>query len=185
VSVAPDVEDRADLPKNAPEALRTFEYTVRAAETTASVSRSVIVLNRATRAPVEDARFEDAAGEILTEPRCGRFVLRGGESEGDVWVRSPGYQPGLLPRNAQAGTSAPDTLLLDPWFGGKLSGKRVMIDPEGDAGRESVRGPLGLSGSYASLQVARCLRDYLEAAGTHVGLSDGTKRHLSRETWSP
>jgi N-acetylmuramoyl-L-alanine amidase len=83
-------------------------------------------------------------------------------------IEAPGYRP---LDGSQLRDSPLDTLEMTPWFGGALNGLRFVIDPEAGPPSRSGLGPLGLSGAYANLQVARYLAGYLRAAGSEVWLT--------------
>lgn len=156
-----------------PESRRQFEHVIRAGGAPSASPRSVVVLDGRSQAPVEDAYFVASAGRLPADYRSGRFVLVRGEAE-DVRVHAPGYRPAAIGRSASA-AGAPDTVLLEPWYEGRLTRKRIVIHPEGEVRPKNARGRLGLSGAHVSLQVARYLREYLEAAGAGVRLARWTE----------
>jgi hypothetical protein len=90
------------------------------------------------------------------------FVLTGSYAAEELRVDAPGYRP------ARSRPGDPDTLYLDPWYGGALADKRFVINAEGAPPRSQDRGPLGLSGSSVNFRVARYLEEYLTAAGARV-----------------
>ena len=85
-----------------------------------------------------------------------------------VTIAAPGYRPYAA---TGLGQSTVDTLEMTPWFDGALHGLRFVLDPEGGPPSRSGIGSLGLSGSYANLQVSRYLAGYLRAAGSRVLLT--------------
>ncbi|MDH3217037.1 MAG: N-acetylmuramoyl-L-alanine amidase [Candidatus Krumholzibacteria bacterium] len=93
-------------------------------------------------------------------------------------VVAAGYEP-LENPFAFSSETPPDTLQMTPWYGGRLLGKRFIVDPEGGFGPEAGIGRLGLSGPHVNLQVARYLAEYLEAAGAIVELTRRTEETLS------
>jgi N-acetylmuramoyl-L-alanine amidase len=127
-----------------------------------AVSRSLAVLDRRTGAPVSAARFSSDSTTVSADLYGDCFVLAGAAAAAELRVEAPGYRPGLADPNG------PDTLYLEPWYGGALAGKRFVLNAEGAPPRALDRGPLGLSGSAVNLRVARYLEEYLTAAGARV-----------------
>jgi len=170
VAVSPQGKLGVDGAPDGPVGPPSFEYVIDLSNAAVAPGRSVVLLNQSTRTPIEDARFSGSEGPISAESRCSRFVLTGaGAQTGEVWVQATGYRPTILT------AGAPDTLFLEPWYGGKLLGKRLVINPESGAGAESAHGRLGLAGMYVNLQVARYLQEYVEAAGALVELTRRTE----------
>ena len=124
--------------------------------------RSLVVLDRRTLSAVSGARFSTDTTAVAAEFYGDRFVLPAGAGASALRVDAPGYRPG------QTVPGGADTLYLDPWYGGALTGKRYVLNAEGAPPRSLDRGPLGLAGSSINLRVARYLEEYLTAAGARV-----------------
>jgi N-acetylmuramoyl-L-alanine amidase len=148
-----------------------FEHVIPGSPAKGPPARSIAVMSRLSRAPLEEARFVTAGGRLDAQFRSDRFVLLDTAGVGEVWVYAPGYRPAVLAERKPEAAAPSDTIWLDPWHQGKLAGRRIVVNPTGDVPGQSVRGRLGLSGAHVNLQVARYLRDYLEAAGALVQLA--------------
>lgn len=146
-----------------------FEHVVELSRVAAASTRSVVLLDGRTGAPVESALFHGDAGPMGAEAIHNQYVLEGGTAENGARVMAPGYSPGFW----QPG--AGDTLRLEPWFDGALVGKRFLVNPEGGVPRSVDLGRLGLSGTFVNLRVAGYLQEYLEAAGATVRLARTTE----------
>jgi N-acetylmuramoyl-L-alanine amidase len=138
-----------------------FSFVIPAGPSGAA-SRSLVVLDRRTRAPVSTARFSGDSTTVSAELYGDCFVLAGAAAAAELRVEAPGYRPG------RADPDGPDTLYLEPWYDGALAGKRFVLNAEGAPPRALDRGPLGLSGSAVNLRVARYVDEYLTAAGARV-----------------
>lgn len=125
-------------------------------------ARSLVVLDRRTGASVFAARFSIDSTTVAADLYGDCFVLSGAAAAAELRAVAPGYRP------ARSSPNDPDTLYLDPWYGGALAGKRFVLNAEGAPPRARDRGPLGLSGSSVNLRVARYLEEYLTAAGASV-----------------
>jgi N-acetylmuramoyl-L-alanine amidase len=170
-SARPAQESRArSSERSAARALR-FEHIVRLSPVAEGATRAIVVLSRHSGAPIEGARFADEEGRLAAQFRAGRFLLADSVVAGEVRVHATGHRPVVVAGEKFKGGGSPDTLRLDAWYQGKLAGKRIIVNPTGEVRGQSVRGRLGLSGAYANLQVARYLRDDLEAAGALVRLA--------------
>jgi N-acetylmuramoyl-L-alanine amidase len=149
------------------------DHVLAASATVASTTRALLLVDDGTGKPVNRAAIVSAGKPLGASPHTGLYFIPDDRTNDDVWIRAPGYKPLLLP------ASPADTVNLDPWFGGALLGKRIVINPQGGFGIEPGLGPLGLSGAYVNLQVAGYLAGYLEAAGAMPLLTRRTEETLS------
>jgi N-acetylmuramoyl-L-alanine amidase len=150
------------------------ERTLTASASVIAATRAVSLVDGKTGLPVKRAVILSGAAALGADSYSGRyFVPVEGLLRGNVRINAPGYQPISLDE------SQADTVSLDPWFGGVLVGKRIVINPQGGFGPGPGLGPLGLSGAHVNLQVARYLVEYLKAAGAHVLLTRRTEETLS------
>jgi N-acetylmuramoyl-L-alanine amidase len=124
--------------------------------------RSLVMLDRRTGSPVPNVVLSNDSSIVSAEPRGSYLVLSGEAARLTLHVRASGYRP------ADIGPGGSDTLYLDPWYDGALTGKRFVVNAEGAPPRGSDTGPLGLAGSFVDLRVARYLGEYLTAAGAEV-----------------
>ncbi len=167
VAVSPQGTLGLDAAPEGPVGPSGFEFVI-ASSRGAVPGRAIVLLNAYTRESVDAALFSGSEGTIPAEWRCGRFVMTGtGAASGNVSIEAAGY------RTASVAAGVSDTLYLEPWYEGKLLGKRFVLHPE--AGSESARGRLGLSGTFVDLKVARYVQEYLEAAGALVALTRTTE----------
>ena len=156
-------------PQTASDAGR-YTHVIRVSPEQTWANHSVIVLDRADRAPVKRAVVGADGVPLANGSDTGLYFVREAWlGERPVQIHAPGYRPISL------GTDAPDTLLLEPWFDGRLLGKRFMLNPEGGFGPEYGIGQLGLSGPYVNRRIALYLAEYLESAGAHVLLTRMTE----------
>jgi len=135
-------------------------FTSKAPTPTATASggwKARRVIDRITHQPVHGARATIGAP---ARGAPGVVFVPAGQA---AIVHAPGYQPFVLT------AGAPDTLQLDPWFGGAIVGKRFVLDPEG--GRNAGTGPLGLESSWVNLRVGQMLAEYLRRAGAIVKIT--------------
>lgn len=156
----------------------SFETTIEAGEPAEGL-RPVVIADSLDLAPVLNATLLYGDSLVASGSTSGLYYLplQNGDKR-PVRVRAPGYEPSDYAPLALH-ESVHDTLRLRPWFEGRLLGRRFMLDPEGGFESDSGRGPLGLSGSYINLLVARYLEEYLMAAGAAVSLSRRTEQTLS------
>jgi len=140
---------------------QTFEWKAASAAPAAEAgARAVVtVIDARTGGPVRVA--SEAASRSFDAARGIAYV-----TPGLVALSVRGYVPGAFD-----GVADGDTLRLDPWFGGALHGRRLVLDPEG--GREA--GPLGLSAAWVNLRVARYLQAFLRDAGAETRLTRETE----------
>ncbi len=146
-----------------------FENTIQMVAEPVPSTRSIVLMDRISGAPVELARFEGEGVPVGAEEFDHRFVLSGTEAGKALLVEAPGYAPVVWSPGPE------DTLFLNPWFDGKLIDKRFLLNPEGGVPRSVDVGRLGLSGTFVNVQVAGYLQEYLEAAGARVGLARRTE----------
>jgi N-acetylmuramoyl-L-alanine amidase len=152
---------------------KRFEHSVNPNPDAGVATRAYRVRDAVTGLPVEDALVTIDGSGMTSASRTGSFVYdyRPGMAAADsaggfLSVSAPGYVPVVLSPSLPA-----DTIVMTPWFGGALTGRRFVVDPEGGRASVSGIGPLGLSGAHANLQVARYLAGYLRAAGARVRLT--------------
>lgn len=122
-------------------------------------AHSVFVADARDASPIFDARV--SAPGMIGGPGStdGTYPLPA--DAGEVRISANGHIP-------YEGTVEVDTVLLSPWFGGALIGKRFVLDPEGGRARDVGMGPLGLSAAYVNLRMADYLAGFLRAAGALV-----------------
>jgi N-acetylmuramoyl-L-alanine amidase len=152
-----------------------FETTLKAAGKTESSTRAFFLRDKLTGLPVTEASIFASGDSIpVTGSPTGTYLHTSPRPcEVDpidslgvvVMIVAPGYRPYVA---TGLGQSTVDTLEMTPWFDGALHGLRFVLDPEGGPPSQSGIGSLGLSGSYANLQVSRYLAGYLRAAGSRV-----------------
>lgn len=147
---------------------RRFEKTVTSEPNAPAQEAEVftfVLVDASTRRPIFDATVLTRDSIVQQGAPLGRYYYRREARDEDALsetrIQAPGYQPLAAPE------SMSDTLEMTPWFDGILAGKRFVVDPEG--GRSA--GPLGLAGSYASLQVAEYLAGFLRDGGARVWLT--------------
>jgi N-acetylmuramoyl-L-alanine amidase len=152
---------------------KRFEHGIDVDPDDSVATRAYHIRDAVSGAAVQNALVSLHGTASTSASRNGSFVYqyRSGQDASDsadtiVTIEAPGYVPVVL-----AGAPTSDTLRLTPWFGGALTGKRFVIDPEGGRASTTGIGPLGLSGAHANLQVARYLAGYLRAAGARVLLT--------------
>lgn len=75
--------------------------------------------------------------------------------------------------------SRPDTVMLEPLFGGALRAARISIDPCGGGPEDAGRGSGRLRGASVNLSLARILARALEAGGAAVLITRGGEEPLS------
>jgi N-acetylmuramoyl-L-alanine amidase len=151
---------------------KRFETSIGIDPEATVATRAYHIRDAITGRPVEEARVSlNGAGRSAS--RTGTFVhgFPAGAASTDsaasiLSIDAPGYVPVVV-----AGVPPSDTVFMQPWFGGALTGLRFVVDPEGGRASVSGIGPLGLSGAHANLQVARYLTGYLRAAGARVLLT--------------
>lgn len=147
---------------------KRFEKTVSAAPKTETSVHSFFLRDAKTRLPIRGASVVTPDSVIQQGSATGDYFYRfdpSDETAATTSIRAPGYVPlPALPLDS-------DTLDMEPWFGGLLGGLRFVIDPEGGRPSKSGKGRLGLSGSYANLQVASYLAGFLRAGGSSVFLT--------------
>lgn len=131
----------------------------------AAVERPLVVVGGADRAPIRNATIEADSEFAASGAADGVYLVKTTPEHRRWTIRAPGYRPAVV-----AGAPA-DTVVLDPWFGGTLIGRRFVLDPEGGRGIDIGMGPLGLSASYVNLRVAQYLADFLRDAGARVMLT--------------
>jgi N-acetylmuramoyl-L-alanine amidase len=149
------------------------EHVIAASADVTSATRAFSLVDGGTGRPIDRAVIVSAGRPLGTHAHTGLFFVPSEDVlTGDVWIHAAGYKPLSL------SASADDTVALDPWFGGVLLGKRIVINPQGGFGPEPGLGPLGLSGAYVNLQVAKYLAEYLEAAGAKPLLARRTEETL-------
>ncbi len=137
---------------------RTFPATIeRSSRPDEPAWKARAVRDRITGSPVRGARA------LIHAPAGGAEGVVFTPVDRGALVRAPGYRPLAI------APDAPDTLDLDPWFGGVLVGRRFVIDPEGGSGAGA--GALGLESSWVNLRVAGMLSEYLRTAGAHVRIT--------------
>ncbi|UCH85007.1 MAG: N-acetylmuramoyl-L-alanine amidase [Candidatus Latescibacterota bacterium] len=140
----------------------------------ATANRVFSLVDGTTGRSITRAAVVSAGMPIAVDSHTGTyFVPDASNPDTDAFVRAPGYRPLSLP------VSITDTVTLDPWFGGVLHGKRIVINPQGGFGPEPGLGQLGLSGPFVNLQIARYLAEYLEAAGAVPLLTRRSEETLS------
>jgi N-acetylmuramoyl-L-alanine amidase len=154
-----------------------FETTLKTAGNTESSTQAFFLRDELTGLPVTEASIFASGDSIpVTGSPTGTYLHTSPQPrqvdptdslEVVVTIVAPGYRPYV--RDATGlGRSTVDTLEMTPWFDGALHGLRFVLDPEGGPPSRSGIGSLGLSGSYANLQVSRYLAGYLRAAGSRV-----------------
>lgn len=120
-------------------------------------------------------------GIALDERRDGTFVVDRRAPAFPVAADEPAWleRPGCLPLLLDAGHRTPwqpphappsDTLRWRPLIPA-LMGRRVLIDPHGDAAEPDGQGPLGTTGRELNLDVAERLADLLRGAGAEAQLT--------------
>ena len=119
-------------------------------------------------------------GTFVVDRRAPAFPVAAGEP---AWLERPGCLPLLLDAGHRTPwqpphAPPPDTLRWRPLLPA-LAGRRVLIDPHGDAAESDGQGPLGTTGRELNLAVAERLADLLRGAGAEA--------HLTRrgEGWVP
>lgn len=152
---------------------KRFEHGIEVDPDDSVATRAYRIRDDVTGDAVQNALVSLHGTPSTSASRDGSFVFqyRSGQDAPDsadtiVTIEAPGYVPVVM-----AGAPTSDTLRLTPWFGGALTGRRFVIDPEGGRASTTGIGPLGLSGAHANLQVARYLAGYLRAAGSRVLLT--------------
>jgi len=128
-------------------------------------SRVVSVRDAATGDPVTAASVTVADSTVVTGSPSGNYGFAA--TGAPAFVSAPGYRPAQL--------GADDSVSLVPWFGGKLLGRRYVIDPQGGSPRTAGVGSLGLSASHVNLRVANYLAAFLRDAGAQVKLARTTE----------
>jgi N-acetylmuramoyl-L-alanine amidase len=141
---------------------KSFDARIPRAQGGGAAWRSLVVRDAQSGAAVADARVFAGDSTLAVESPSGVYGFVAGA---DRTVRAPGYRPVAL------GAGSPDTLRLEPWFGGALLGRRFVIDPQGGAPLRTGVGPMGLSGAHVNLRVAVYLEGFLRAAGAGVRLT--------------
>ncbi|UCG52157.1 MAG: N-acetylmuramoyl-L-alanine amidase [Candidatus Latescibacterota bacterium] len=153
----------------------TFERVLLSSSKSGLGKNAIVLLDREKRVPVLGATISTNGEPVVSKSNATLHFIPGvALQNARTDIRAPGYKP------LSIGGPVPDTVYMDPWFGGSLIGKRFVIHPEGGFEPETGRGRLGLSGAFVNLQVARYLAEYLESAGARVRLT-----RLTEETLSP
>jgi N-acetylmuramoyl-L-alanine amidase len=79
--------------------------------------------------------------------------------------------PALAGYRPVGGSGDPIPARWSALFGGALSGRRIVLDPEGGGEDAAGVGPGGTRAAALNLETARILRSFLEAAGAQVALT--------------
>lgn len=139
-----------------------------------------VIADSLSHEPLHNVTIVAGDSLLANGSHSGTYFLLSDFARGPVahWFVAPGYEPRQIASENDVPAS-PDTLFLRPWYNGVLIGRRFVIDPEGGSGSEAGRGPLGLSGPHANLQVAKYAAEYLRAAGARVLLTRTTEQTLS------
>jgi len=110
----------------------------------------------------------------VSSDRRGTFLIQEvAPGPGTLEVSAPGYyrQQVKVRLGKNAGTLA--EIVLEPIYGGLLLDKMVAIDAAAGGDDPGEVGPSGTKSADINLQVARYLREYLEAAGAKVVMTRG------------
>ncbi|MCU0638338.1 MAG: N-acetylmuramoyl-L-alanine amidase [Candidatus Krumholzibacteria bacterium] len=139
---------------------------------------SILALDAVTGLPVECPSLLLPDGSV-TAGKKGRVGTPGRLFSEDMILLARGYLPLRLSASAADELAARPLVKLTPVLGGALSGRRVAIDPAG-GGRDAFgRGPDMLRGATINLELARRIRQALEAAGASVSLTRSGEETLS------
>lgn len=154
---------------------KRFEFQMTRGGQTEVAFDKLVIADAVTRAPIHSATIFHGDSLSIDGSLTGTYFVPPGSSGRHDYVIAGGYEPFRPDENA-----LPDTVLLTPWYEGRLLGRRFVVDPEGGFGANAGIGKLGLPGPFVNLQVATYLGEFLEAAGAQVEL---TRR--SEDTLSP
>ncbi len=106
--------------------------------------------------------------------RRGTFLLQEiAPGPGTIEVSAPGYYRSRTKYRLGKNAGAHTEIVLEPIYGGLLLDKMVAIDAEAGGDDPGTMGPGGTKAADINLQVARYLREYLEAAGATVYMTRG------------
>ena len=145
--------------------------TMRFAVAAAGPSLGVLVTDTRTGSPVPGAIIVRSGGAIVTGDDEGRALVPLTGRPDTLIVRATGYAPAIVDGIAAGGASTVRRVALEPFFGGALIGKRIVLDPGGGGSDPDGVGANRLRGSSVSLEVAKQLRGMLEAAGARIDLT--------------
>ncbi len=117
---------------------------------------------------------------FLVDPRAPACPVAAGAP---AWLEKPGCLPLLLDTGHRtpwrpASVAPPETLRWTPLIPA-LVGRRILIDPHGDAAEDDGLCPLGTTGRELNLEVALRLADLLRGAGADARLT------RADESWVP
>ncbi len=152
-----------------------FTHSLRQSNAPASGDRGVLLLDEVTGEAIVDAAVLWGDSITQTGSPSGVYLCPTGLPHRETRFLARGYRPLVVP------DSTADTLNLSPWYQGKLTGRRFLIDPEGGPPARTGAGQLGLSGAFINLRISRYLAGYLRGAGADVLLSRSSEETRTRQ----